>query len=99
MWKLRYADSVVLEDMPRLDQAIKQRIRKAIETKLTLDPIRFGKPLRHSLHPLRSLRVGDYPVLYHIGHEVQLVSIVSIGLAGMYMTNKYGLQSSAASLA
>lgn len=79
MWELRYADSVVIEDMPRLDRAIKRRIRKAIETKLTLDPMRFGKPLRHSLHPLRSLRVGDYRVLYHIGHEAQLVSIVSIG--------------------
>lgn len=79
MWKLRYAESVVIKDMPRLDRAIKRRIRKAIETKLTLDPMRFGKPLRHSLHPLRSLRVGDYRVLYHIGHEVQLVSVVSIG--------------------
>ncbi len=79
MWRIRYADSVTREDMPRLDPAAKQRIRKAIETKLTADPVRFGKPLRHSLHHLRSLRIGDYRVLYHADAGARLVSIVSIG--------------------
>jgi mRNA-degrading endonuclease RelE of RelBE toxin-antitoxin system len=79
VWKLRYADSVIREDMARLDPAIKRRIRKSIETRLMIDPLRFGKPLRHSLHHLRSLRVGDYRVLYHLDHDAQLVSIVSIG--------------------
>ncbi len=79
MWKLRYADSVIREDIARLDLAVRQRIRKSIETKLVIDPLRFGKPLRHSLHHLRSLRVGDYRVLYHLDQDAQMVSIVSIG--------------------
>ncbi|MEQ1890013.1 MAG: type II toxin-antitoxin system RelE/ParE family toxin [Alphaproteobacteria bacterium] len=79
MWKLRYADSVIREDIARLDLTVRRRIRKSIETKLTIDPMRFGKPLRHSLHHLRSLRVGDYRVLYHVDHDAQFVSIVSIG--------------------
>jgi mRNA interferase RelE/StbE len=79
MWRIHYADSVVRDDVPRLDHAAKQRIKKAIETKLTTDPLRFGKPLRHSLHHLRSVRVGDYRVLYHLDHDAMLVSVVSIG--------------------
>lgn len=79
MWRIQYADSVVKDDIPRLDHAAKQRIKKVIETKLTADPMRFGKPLRHSLHHLRSLRVGDYRVLYHIDHEAMTLSIASIG--------------------
>lgn len=79
MWKIQYADSAVHKDIPRLDHTVKQRIKKAIETKLIIDPLRFGKPLRHSLHHLRSLRVGDYRVLYYLDSEAMTVSIASIG--------------------
>ncbi len=78
MWRIQYADSVVRDDIPRLDHAAKQRIKKSIETKLTSDPLRFGKPLRHSLQHLRSLRVGDYRILYHLDHKAMMVSIASI---------------------
>ena len=79
MWRIQYSDSVVQDDIPRLDHAAKQRIKKAIETKLITDPLRFGKPLRHSLNHLRSLRVGDYRVLYHLDHAAMTVSIASVG--------------------
>ncbi len=79
MWELRYSGSVIDNDIPQLDHAVKLRIRKAIESKLMTDPIRFGKPLRYSLHHLRSLRVGDYRVLYHVDADEQSVSIVSVG--------------------
>ncbi len=79
MWVLRYADQVVKADIPSLSHSIQKRIRTAIETKLATDPIRFGKPLRYSLHHLRCLRVGDYRVLYALDTDKQLVSIVSIG--------------------
>lgn len=79
MWRIQYAHSVVREDIPRLDHPTKQRIKKTIETKLVADPVRFGKPLRHSLHHLRSLHVGDYRVLYHLDHEARIVSVAAIG--------------------
>lgn len=78
-WTIRYADSVVKNDIKALDHAIKQRIRKAIETKLAIDPFHFGKPLRYSLYNLRSLRVGDYRVLYHIDNEQNIISVSAIG--------------------
>lgn len=79
MWQIVYADSVIHDDIPRLDHTIKKRLRSAIESKLAADPLRFGKPLSHSLHGMRSLRVGDYRVLYHIDHKAMIISIASIG--------------------
>lgn len=78
-WQIRYSNSVIEKDIPTLGHAEKNRIRKAIETKLTIDPFHFGKPLSYSLQNLRSLRVGDYRVLYHIDHEKHIISISAIG--------------------
>jgi mRNA-degrading endonuclease RelE of RelBE toxin-antitoxin system len=78
-WQIRYASNVLKDDIPALGHAEKQRICKAIETKLIVDPFHFGKPLRYSLYHLRSLRVGDYRVLYHIDPEKHVISISAIG--------------------
>jgi mRNA interferase RelE/StbE len=79
MWTIIYANTVVSDDIPRLDKAVKQRLKTAIETKLTTDPLHFGKPLRYSLSHLRSLRVGDYRILYALDYAAAVVKIVSIG--------------------
>jgi len=78
-WHIFYADSVLKEDIPRLGQAERQRIRQAIETKLMRDPIHFGKPLRYSLSGQRSLRVGDYRVLFLVDAQERNVKITAIG--------------------
>lgn len=78
-WTVCYADYVVQHDIPALGHSVKTRIRNVIETKLVTDPIRFGKPLRYSLSNLRSLRVGDYRILYQVDHKRLLVSIAAIG--------------------
>ncbi|MEI7668579.1 MAG: type II toxin-antitoxin system RelE/ParE family toxin [Pseudomonadota bacterium] len=75
-WVIRYSDNVVEKDIPILSSSIKQRIAKTIEIKLKINPIHFGKPLRYSLSNLRSLRIGDYRVLYQLDNENKIVSIV-----------------------
>jgi mRNA-degrading endonuclease RelE of RelBE toxin-antitoxin system len=37
----------------------RQQIKRAIEERLAIDPVKLGKPLRYSLCGLRRLRVGD----------------------------------------
>ena len=64
----------ILERVPR-DHL--KRIRAAISQKLTTQPDFFGKPLRGSLLGMRSLRVGDYRVLFSI--QKTDVSIIDIG--------------------
>lgn len=77
-WTVQYKQSVVKKDIPKLDVTARQRIRKAIESKLMTDPIRFGKPLQYSMSHLRSLRVGDYRVLYAVDPETRIITVAAI---------------------
>jgi len=53
-------------DLAEIPGNIKNRIRKAIETRLLIDPVSYGLPLRKSLQGHRKLRVGDYRIIYRI---------------------------------
>lgn len=61
-----YHELVLREDIPRLSNETKKRIKKAIENKLMVSPDIFGKPLRRSLKGYRKLRVGDYRIIFRI---------------------------------
>lgn len=71
----RVLASVVADDIPELTR---NRIKAAIETKLTSHPLEFGKPLRYSLKGARRLRVGDWRVIYTI-ESAGVVVVVKIG--------------------
>lgn len=77
-YKIIYHEDVVEKDIPELPKTMKVRIKKAIETRLVLDPVGFGKPLRYSLIGHRRLRVGDYRVVFRIIADTQEVLIVAI---------------------
>jgi mRNA interferase RelE/StbE len=79
LWEIHYEDQVVKQDIPQLSDDIRHRIRTTIENKLMTDPLHFGKPLRYSLSGQRSLRIGDYRVLYYIDHEQHRVLVTAIG--------------------
>lgn len=66
MYNLIYSDQVVYKDIPKLSTSTKSLIKLTIEKKLLSDPIKFGKPLRYNLKGCRSLRIGDYRVIYQI---------------------------------
>lgn len=57
---------------------MREIIRKAIEKKLTIDPVSFGKPLRYTLKGYRRLRVGGYRVIYKIDDDKIIVIIIDI---------------------
>ncbi len=64
------------QDLAEIPGNIKDRIRKAIETRLLIDPISYGLPLRKSLQGYRKLRVGDYRIIYRIqGKEILILKI------------------------
>lgn len=66
------------EDIPALPKVIRASIQRAIEERLMVDPIGFGKPLQYSFKGHRRLRVGDYRVIYRIEESKRIVLIVSI---------------------
>lgn len=66
------------KDFEKIPTAIRDVIRKAIEKKLTVDPVKFGKPLKYSLKGYRRLRVGKYRVIYKIDEDKVIVIIIDI---------------------
>lgn len=76
-FKLVYHPDVRAIDLPKLDRKIKERIRKAIESRLAVAPHRYGEPLRRTLKGYWKLRVGDYRVVYKLsGNEVWILGII-----------------------
>lgn len=76
-YQVEYLATVVKDDISTLPKSIKATIKKAIEERLMVDPVGFGKPLRYSLKGHRRLRVGDYRVVYRIDPQ-KLIIIVAI---------------------
>ena len=77
-YQIRYLEEAVNKDIPNLPSSAKTLIQRAIEERLTVDPIGFGKPLRYSLKGHRRLRVSDYRIVYRIEAKTNTVLIVAI---------------------
>ena len=66
----------VKDDAADIAKAIRERIRSAIDTRLTTEPSLYGKPLRGTLAGYWKLRIGDWRVVYAIrGSEVIVFAI------------------------
>ncbi|MDI6784392.1 MAG: type II toxin-antitoxin system RelE/ParE family toxin [bacterium] len=75
-YNLLYHPDILREDLPQIPANFRNTIKKAIEERLLLDPILFGKPLRKSLKGHRKLRVGDYRVVYRVqDNEIIILKI------------------------
>jgi len=77
-WKIKYKESVK-KDLKKISEDNKKRIKRAIETKLQVDPVKFGLPLRQSLKNLKKIRVRDFRVIYSIEESEVTVHVVAIG--------------------
>ncbi len=76
MYEIQYHQKVV-DDISGISAPIRKDIQQAIEEKLTASPEFFGKPLQFSLKGARSMRVGDYRVIFQLSKN--LVRVVFIG--------------------
>ena len=76
-WAVEYFEIVVKDHIPSLPKTMRLRIKKAIEERLTSDPVGYGKPLQHTLKGHRRIRVGDYRLVYRIDESRHAVSIAS----------------------
>jgi mRNA interferase RelE/StbE len=75
---LRYHRDVRDIDIPKLNETLKKRIKKAIEERLLISPHQYGEPLRKTLKGYWKLRVGDYRVVYKVvGNEVRIFAIIN----------------------
>lgn len=72
-YTLKYHPDIKSVDLPRIDARMRERIRKAIESRLMTAPHEYGHPLRKSLKGYWKLRVGDYRVIFKIEEEIVYV--------------------------
>lgn len=63
---ITYHELVVRDDIPKLDSANKQRVKRVIEERLTAKAEQYSTPLRYPIQGYRKLRVGDYRVVFKI---------------------------------
>ncbi len=67
---------VIKNDIPQLSPDILKRIKSDIQKKLLHSPQVFGKPLKKTLKGLRSMRCGNYRVIFEIlKNQVEIVMI------------------------
>ena len=74
-FRIVYTKEVIKKDIPSLPRTARPLIQKAIETRLTTDPIAHGKPLRYGFSGQRRLRVSDYRVIYTVDMGQEEVTI------------------------
>jgi mRNA interferase RelE/StbE len=67
---VNYHPDVKEVDLPRINVKMRERIRRAIESRLVTAPQEYGLPLRKNLRGYWKLRVGDYRVVFKIEGEI-----------------------------
>lgn len=76
-YAVQYSTLLNPKELDRFPKTNLRMIKKAIEEKLTTHPEVFGKPLRKSLSGFRSLRVGDYRVIFRIEGTTVRIYIIA----------------------
>ena len=76
MFEITYHRKVA-DDLFGVSTSHKAAIKNAIEEKLTRSPEFFGKALRFSLKGLRSLRVGDYRVVFQMTKKEVFIVLIA----------------------
>lgn len=76
LYSIEYLLKVISKDIPDLPKTMRLKIKRAIEERLMVDPIGFGKPLQYSLKGSRRLRVGDYRVMYQVKGKKVIISAI-----------------------
>ena len=67
----------VKKDLFKINEKLKKRLKKAVETRLTESPQQYGEPLRKTLKGYWKLRVGDYRIVFRIsGNEITIFGII-----------------------
>ena len=77
-FKIEYILPDVEKDLRDIPANMRRRIREAIETRLVVDPVAFGKPLQYSLRGSYRLRAGDFRIIYTIEFQQCLVTVMAI---------------------
>jgi mRNA interferase RelE/StbE len=66
----------VRADIALINEKLKKRVKKAIETRLKTEPEKYGVPLRKTLKGYWKMRAGDYRIIFRVsGDEIIIFGI------------------------
>ncbi len=75
-YTVEYHILVQKKDIPGLPKTIKDLVKSRIEGRLSTYPDLYSKPLRKLLKNYRSLRVGDYRIIFKMtGVKIRILMI------------------------
>ena len=77
-WDVIYHQDVE-GDLKSLGPLAARRIIRAIDKKLTTEPLQFGAPLSANLVGFRKLRIGDNRVVYQVVETIVVVFVLAVG--------------------
>jgi mRNA interferase RelE/StbE len=77
-WEVIYHPEVE-DDLISVGHGAARRIIRAIDRKLTTEPLKFGDPLSGNLAMFRKLRIGDYRVVYQASEKKVIVYVLAVG--------------------
>ena len=80
MWQIKIHRLVVNEDLKRIDKSDRFNIIKTIYKKLSIDPEKYGLPLRNELKGYWKLKVSEYRIIYRIEKHTIRVLVLKIGM-------------------
>lgn len=88
MFKIVYHRLVIREDISKISKEWQNKIKKAIEERLMVQPDYYGRPLRRSLSGYRKLRVGNYRVIFKIEQNIVKILLIKHRLVVYKKINK-----------
>jgi len=77
-WIIHYHREVET-DLLSVGPSAARRIMRALDQKLTTNPLQFGRPLCGSLANFRKLRVGDFRIVYQVSEAKVTVYVLAVG--------------------
>lgn len=78
-FKIAYHKRVLSVDLPKISFSAQNLIKRAIEERLTTQPLTYGEPMVGNWKNHRRIRVSKYRVIYKIEDEY-IVRIMAIGI-------------------
>ena len=76
VYEIIYQEEVSDNDLPMLDSFWRTKILTLVREKLSHNPEMFGKPLRYALKSHRTLRVGNFRVVFRIENNKVIIILI-----------------------
>lgn len=78
-FKIAYHKKVLSTDLKKISSSAQKMIKKAIDERLTTQPLTYGEPMFDNWKNHRRIRVSKYRVIYKIEDNF-IVRIMAIGI-------------------